>query len=263
MNHGAIIEIEQLHCHREGKEILRGISLEIREGEYLSILGPNGSGKTTLLKCLIRILKGHSGMIRIAGRRVETFPQRELARLIAYVPQADGHSSPLTVEEFLFLARYPYLSPFANTGPIDQDAVRLALETTEIGHLASRSLATLSGGERQKAFIAAALAQDTKVILLDEPTTFLDPKHDAEIRRLLGRINRERGVTLVSVTHDINAAILAGGRIAALKNGTLVFCGEPRAFLQQDVLKDLYGTAFCFVVHPETGTRLVLPGEAR
>jgi iron complex transport system ATP-binding protein len=249
-------------CTRNGKAVLRDISLTIGEGEYVSIVGPNGSGKTTLLKCLVGILRGSGGAIRIAGKRIEAFAQRDLARLIAYVPQADGYASSFTVSEFLLMARYPYLSPFASARRSDVEAVRLALETTGTGHLADRALTNMSGGERQKVFIAAALAQETKVMLLDEPTTFLDPKQEADIRFLLGRINRERGVTIVSVTHDLNAAALAGGRIAALKEGALVFSGPPREFMSQGVLKSVYGTEFCLTDHPVTGDRLVVPRVA-
>ena len=258
-NAGTMIGIEGFSCTRNGKAVLRDISLTIGEGEYASLVGPNGSGKTTLLKCLVRILKGSAGSIRIAGRRIEDFNQRDLACLIAYVPQAEGYASAFTVEEFLLMARYPYLSPFASARKSDVEAARLAMETTGTVHLADRALTNMSGGERQKVFIAAALAQETKVILLDEPTTFLDPKQEADIRFLLNRINRERGVTIVSVTHDINAAALAGGAVAALKEGALVFCGSPRAFMTQEVLKSVYGTEFCFTAHPVTGDRLVVP----
>ena len=260
MHHRTIVGIEHFSCTLSGKEILKDISLTVREGEYLSIVGPNGSGKTTLLKCLVRILRGSGGRIAIAGKEIESFRQRDLACLISYVPQADGRSSPFTVDEFLLMARYPYLSPFSSARKSDEEAVQTAMETTGTGHLAGRLLATLSGGERQKVFIAAALAQDTKVMLLDEPTTFLDPKHDADVRALLSRINRNHGVTIVSVTHDINAAALAGGRIVALKKGALVFSGGPGEFMDQGVLRTIYGTEFCFVNHPVTGGRLVVPG---
>jgi iron complex transport system ATP-binding protein len=258
----ALIRIECLSCARNGKAILKDISLGIGEREYLSLVGPNGSGKTTLLKCLVRILKGSAGSIRVAGRRIESYTQRDLARFIAYVPQADGCVSSFTVEEFLLMARYPYLSPFASARRSDVEAVQLAMEITGTGHLADRALTDMSGGERQKVFIAAALAQETKVILLDEPTTFLDPKQETDIRFLLGRINRERGVTIVSVTHDLNAAALTGGRIVALKEGALFFSGLPREFMSREVLKSIFGTEFCFTAHPVTGDRLVVPRVA-
>ena len=258
-----IIGIENLSCVLGGKEILKDISLTIAGGEYFSIVGPNGSGKTTLLKSLVRIVKPEKGKILIAGKDIKKYSQKELACLIAYVPQADGRSSPFSVEEFVMMARYPYLSPFSAAGKKDGDAVVSALKTTGTYHLAQRLLSGLSGGERQKVYIAAALAQEAPVMLLDEPTTFLDPKHSTEILSLLDHINKDRGVTVVSVTHDINAAALSGGRIAALREGTLTFCGSSEEFMDAKTLGNIYGIWFHFVDHPVTGGRFAIPWERR
>ncbi len=254
-----IISIDHLSCVLGGKEIIRDISLAVTEGEYVSIVGPNGSGKTTLLKSLVRIVRAKQGAITIAGKPLEKYSQRELARLVAYVPQADGLPSPFSVEEFVTMARYPYLSSFSGARKKNEEAVAFALETTETCHLADRLLSGLSGGERQRVFIAAALAQEAPVMLLDEPTTFLDPKHVADILVLLERINKEHGVTTVSVTHDINGAALSGGRVVALKNGTVVFCGEPGEFMDKKILNEIYGMRFHFIEHPETGKRYAIP----
>jgi iron complex transport system ATP-binding protein len=259
----ALIAIDHLSCTLGGKNILSDISLTIGKGEYISIVGPNGSGKTTLLKCLVRIITTWRGKVTISGKDLGRYSQRELARLVAYVPQADNQSSPFTVHEFVSMGRYAYLNVFSTASERDEEAVIAALETTGTGHLADRLLPELSGGERQKVYIAAALAQDAPVMLLDEPTTFLDPKHVSDITALLSRINKDHNVTIVAVTHDINGAAMTGGRVVALKEGSMVFSGISTEFMNDETLMTIYGMGFHFVEHPVTGTRLVVPEVER
>jgi iron complex transport system ATP-binding protein len=255
----AIIEITRFSFSISSKAILKDISLTVNEGEYISIIGPNGAGKTTLLKCLDNIHKGGDGDIRIAEKPLDKYSQKELARQVSYVPQADGRIPPFTVYDFVMMGRYPYLSPFSYPGDEDKDAVCDALAVTGTSEFAERFLRTLSGGERQKVSIAAAFAQGAKVLLLDEPTTFLDPKHEADVYRLLARVNRERGVTVVSVTHDINSAVLTSRRILALKNGSVAFCGCADKFMNNEILYKIYGKKFLFMKHPRTGKTIVAP----
>lgn len=247
-----LIEIENLSLSLAGQAILHDISLTVTQGEHLAIVGPNGAGKTTLLKCLIRLLHG-DGTIKLSGRRLKDCSQKELARKIAYVPQLDGQSLPFTVKEFALMGRYPHLSPFSAIGPEDQHAVDKALALTGTRPLMDRPLDTLSAGERQKALIAASLAQGASILLLDEPTAFLDPRHQIEIQRLLQRLNCEYGMTLITVTHDINAAIIYSTQIAALKQGALVFTGSPAAFADSQVLETIYQQRFLLVQHPQGG----------
>jgi len=190
---------------------------------------------------------------------VGSYRRAELATLIGYVPQADGRIFPFTVYEIVMMGRYPHLSPFASPRPSDVEAVHRALALTETEQFADRFHATLSGGEKQKVMIAAALAQEARILLLDEPTTFLDPKHQTEIFRILRKVNEEAGVTILSVTHDINTATLSSTRIIALKQGRCVFSGSPREVMTQEVLGQLYEKQFLFVSHPVTGERLVVP----
>ena len=255
----AIIEIMRFSFSIDGKEILKNISLSVKEGEYISIVGPNGAGKTTLLKCLDRIYKGGDGDIKIAGKPLDKYSQKELAGQVSYVPQADGRIVPFTVHEFVMMGRYPYLSPFSSVSEKDEVVVRDALAMTGTLEFAERFLSTLSGGERQKVFIAAALAQGAKVLLLDEPTTFLDPKHEADVHRLLARANREGGVTVVSVTHDINSAVVTSRRILALKDGAVAFCGPAEEFMNNEILQNVYDKPFMFVKHPRDGKAIVAP----
>ena len=243
-----------------GKAILQHISLTLERGEYLSIIGPNGAGKTTLLKCLDGIYQKGSGAIEIKGRPLEGYSRRDLAKLVSYVPQADGGSFPFMVKEFVLMGRYPYLSPFSSVSRQDKEAVFSALDLTGTAELGDRYLDTLSGGERQKVFIAAALAQGAEIILLDEPTAFLDPKHEEAIYRILGRVNRDSDATVISVTHDINHAVLVSRRILALKGGRVVFCGPSGDIIQQEgVLQEIYEKSFQFLRHPETGRPFVVP----
>ena len=255
------IEVHGFSFAIEKKPILRDVSFSVIQGEYLSIVGPNGAGKTTLLKCMDRILTGGTGEITVFGRPLADYRQKELARRISYVPQADGRVFPFTVEQFILMGRYPYLSPFTSISQEDRRAVRDALEVTRTAEFAGRLLDTLSGGERQKVYIAAALAQGADILLLDEPTTFLDYRHQVEIRDLLARVNAS-GTTIVAVTHDVNRAALDSHRIVAICRGAVVFCGTPQELMKTDVLERIYGTELLLVDHPGTGLPVIVPGAA-
>ena len=254
-----IIAIRNLTFSIENATILDSISIDIRSGEYLSIIGPNGAGKTTLLRCLMRIYPTPPGAVQVGGVPAERLGQRALAKLISYVPQSEGRRCPFTVEEFVLLGRYPFRSPFSSIRREDRSAVHEALRLTRIEHLAGRRIETLSGGERQTAFIAAAIAQGAGILLLDEPTTFLDPKHAVDIRSIIRRLNSELGRTIVSVTHDINAAALESDRIVILKDGRVIFTGTADEVMDNDVLSRAYGKSFLFVEHPSVGRRIVVP----
>ena len=252
------LEVVRFSFRLGEKQILQEISFQVAEGEYLSIIGPNGAGKTTLLKCLIGIYTVGQGGIRWFGRPLEEYRRRQLARRISYVPQADGRLPPFTVEEFVLLGRYPYLSPFTTIRPWDRQAAQEAMEATQVADLADRLLETLSGGERQKVFLAAALAQGADVLLLDEPTTFLDYHHQAEIRALLRRLNAA-GRTILAVTHDVNPAALDSQRILALREGRIAFCGPPEHLMQPEVLRNIYSAELLLMPHPSTGQPIIVP----
>jgi iron complex transport system ATP-binding protein len=254
-----VLELDRFSFRIGSKEILRDVSFGVGRGEYLSIVGPNGAGKTTLLKCVDRILAGGTGRIAVFGRPLESYSQRELARRLAYVPQSDGRVFPFTVEQFVLMGRYPYLTPFSSIDRDGRQAVDEAFARTSTREFAQRPMDTLSGGERQKVYIAAALAQRADVLLLDEPTTFLDYRHQAEIRDLLAGVNRS-GVTIVAVTHDLNRAVLDSGRVVALRGGSVVFEGTPGEIMRADVLERIYQTQFLLADHPHAGLPVILPG---
>ncbi len=254
-----LVEIRDLSFSFGDRAVLRSVSLDVYGGEYVSIIGPNGAGKTTLLKRLMRIHRGGSGTIRVAGQDLKRFNQRALARVVGYVPQANGLQVPYTVWEFVMMGRYPYIGTFSPPARQDESAVRRALALTRTEAFADRSMGTLSGGECQKVLIAAAVAQEPRLLLLDEPTTFLDPLRRAEITGILKRLHREARISILSVTHDINHAVFCSDRVLALREGKVIFLGPPDGILNNHVLERLYGRPFLFSSHPGTGKRFVVP----
>jgi iron complex transport system ATP-binding protein len=257
--HKVLFEIKNLDFSFGKKKILQSLSLKIYEGDYLSIIGPNGSGKTTLIKCLINIYTPQEEKIFFNNIAIEKIEQKKLAAKISYVPQVTEQSFPFTVNEFLMLARYPHFSRFTNTKPEDKKAVTEALDITGTSQLAERNLNTLSGGERQMIFIAAALAQGGKIILLDEPATFLDPKHEHEIYEILKTIHQKANKTIVTVTHNINSAILYSEKIALLKDGKINYYGKATEITENNILENAYGRKFSFIKHPDSNKKIILP----
>ena len=259
MSSSPIIEVRELSFRIGDSMILRDVSFTVARGDYISIIGPNGAGKSTLVKCLNRILRPCAGEIRIDGVEVAALSQRELARQVSYVPQFRQKAFGFTVEEFVAMGRYAYWRPFTAHTETDREAVGRALGQTHTDHLAERTVSTLSGGELQKVHIAAALAQEAPIMLLDEPSTFLDPRYQNEVNRLLRRLNREGGVTIISVSHDINSAVLNSDRVVALKNGTVAACGTVAETMTPETLRNIFDTTFIFVEHPLAKVPVVLP----
>lgn len=238
------------------EKALDRISFSLLPGEWLSIIGPNGSGKSTLLKNMLRLAAGgrRGGQLLIKGKSIDAYSQRQLARLLAYVPQAGGPIPPFTVREFANLSRYPFAGPGATCDPIEQ-----ALELTGTVHLADRRLDRLSGGQRQRVYLAAALAQTTPILLLDEPASFLDPRHAQAMNALLGDLHCGRGLTIIAVTHDLNQALDAGGLVLALKRGKAVFFGEASRLANgEGILEETFDYQFSYLRHPATLKPLVV-----
>jgi len=260
LNTNVVLEARKFSCRIDGRTILRDVSLQIRRGEYVSIVGPNGAGKTTLLRAFDRMMIGEiSGELDICAMPWESWKQSDLAKLAALVPQADSRVLPYTVEEFLLMCRYPYMSPFATVRADDRKVVHEAMVGTGAIAFAKRRLDTLSSGERQRVYIAAALAQGAHIWLLDEPTTFLDYRCQDEILSLVALANKEFDVTVVAVTHDLNHAVLESDRIIALREGELVFYGTPDLMMKPDVLQRVYGASMLLVEHPQTEMPMIVP----
>ncbi len=259
----AALEAREVSVSLGGCRVLKGVSLSIEKGAFVSIIGPNGAGKTTLIRALNGIVDLNGGSVQVMGQALSTYRRRDLAKIMSYVPQADGRHFPFTVFEFVLLGRYPYMSPFSPATKEDRAVAHAALERTGTDHLGERSIGTLSGGERRQVFIAAALAQGASILLLDEPTAFLDYRHRVEVAALLERLNRDEGATIVSVTHDIDEQVLTCNRVVAIKDGIVVFNNEPTGLLEPGVLEGIYDTPFRHVHDPGSRVPVVLPSSAR
>ena len=244
-----------------GKPILREITFALGTGRSLAIIGPNGAGKSTLLKSLGRIGLRAKGRIDVFGRPQRAYAQRALARCVSYVPQADGRTAPFTAFEFVLMARYPHLGAFAHLTHEDERIAREAMARTGVAEFATRRLDTLSGGERQKVYVAAALAQEARAILLDEPTTFLDYRHQAEILQLVRSVQSEAGLTVLTVMHDLNHGALKSDHVLALRSGMVAFWGTPGELIEGGRLEEVYETSFDVISHPETGDPIVVPAR--
>lgn len=236
----AAIETKHLAFGYRGRRVLDGVSLAAEKGEMLALLGPNGSGKTTLLRILSGVLQG-DGEIKINGKAIGAYGRRELSRLIAVVPQESQASFPYTVAEIVLMGRASHHNPLAFESEQDRAIARRSMELTDVWPLADRYLHELSGGEKQRAIIARALAQEPEILLLDEPSAFLDLKHQVRVLDLLRRLNRERALTIVAALHDLNLAALYFPRLILLREGKLYRDGAPAAVLTEETIEEIYG----------------------
>ena len=234
------IRTENLTFAYKDKSVLDGVSLSIERGEMVGILGPNGSGKTTLLKIFSAVLRGR-GEVKLNGRSIETYGKRELSRLFAMVPQESQVLFPYTVAEIVLMGRASYHSPFALEGRKDLEVARASMELTDCLSFSDRYLHELSGGEKQRVIIARALAQEPQILLLDEPSAFLDLKHQVQVFELMRRLNRERGLTIVAALHDLNLAALFFPRLVMLRDGRIYRNGSPREVLTEKTIDEVYG----------------------
>ena len=235
----AIIKAQNISVSINEKEIVHSISLDIPEGKVTAIIGPNGCGKSTTLKALSRILP-YKGSVTFKGQEMSTLSQREFAKCLAILTQSPQAPSDLTVNDLVEMGRFPHRGFLGRAGKDDKEHVEWALEQTGVKEMRYRLLNTLSGGERQRAWIAMALAQRPEVLLLDEPTTYLDICHQLEIMQLIGRLNQELGLTVVMVVHDLNHAIMYADHVVVVKAGQLVTSGAPREIITAELLADVF-----------------------
>lgn len=243
--------------------VLKNISLAIAEGEVLGILGPNGSGKSTLLKILMRILFPQQGTVEWFGQLHGAFSQSEISRRVAFVPQETQQAFPFTISEMVLMGRYPRHTRTWGLGwesSQDRAVARQAMNDLGVSHLGTRLIMNVSGGERQRAVIARALAQEPDILLLDEPTAFLDLHHQLEIARIIRRLNRERRLTVVLVSHDLNLASQYCDRLLLLREGEIVAVGTPEDVIAGESLERVYGCPVLVDRHPQSGRpRVTLP----
>lgn len=235
----AIIKAQNICVSINDKEIVHNLSLEIPEGKVTAIIGPNGCGKSTTLKALSRILP-YKGSVTFKGNEMSALSQREFAKSLAILTQSPQAPSDLTVNDLVEMGRFPHRGFLGRGGKDDKEHVEWALAQTGVTAMRNRLLNTLSGGERQRAWIAMALAQRPEVLLLDEPTTYLDICHQLEIMQLIGRLNQELGLTVVMVVHDLNHAIMYADHVVVVKAGKLVTSGAPREIITADLLAEVF-----------------------
>ena len=239
--------------------ILKDVSFSVKKGECLCVIGPNGAGKSTLLKCVGLLHRDFSGTVKLDGVPLASMKRRDVARRIAWVHQSGADALPFTVREFARMSRYPWRDALGGETKADEAAVARALELSGVSHLAERSLASLSGGERQRSLIAAALAQGTDILFLDEPTSFLDYRHQVETLALIEKINIEEKMTILLVTHDINLAIRSASSIVAIRGGRMAWRGTSAELLGADLLRDIFDTEFETLVSEASAMRYVAP----
>lgn len=242
-----------------GPPVLRDVSLSIAPGSVTGLLGPNGCGKTTLLKLLSGILSPATGSVDLGGTPLAAIPRRTLARQIAVVPQETHPAFDFTALEMVLMGRHPHLGAFQLEGPRDLTIAREALDATGTGHLAGRPYMSLSGGEKQRVVIASALAQEPRILLLDEPTASLDLGYHLEIASLLTTLNRERGVTIAIATHDLNLAAATCTTLVMLRGGHVIADGATRDVLTAANIRRLYDVDADVRLHERTGHLTVIP----
>ncbi|MBI3047571.1 MAG: ABC transporter ATP-binding protein [Acidobacteria bacterium] len=243
---------------------LRDVSLAVGRGSLAGLLGPNGCGKTTLLKLMAGVLRPQQGTIFFDGRAAAGIPRRELARHIAVVPQETHPAFDYSVLEMVLMGRHPHLGAFRLEGPDDLAIAYDALAATGTAHLARRSYMSLSGGEKQRVIIASALAQQPDVLLLDEPTASLDLAYQLEVAVLLARLNRERGVTIVLATHDLNLAASLCHVLVLVREGRVLAQGATAHVLNGGMIRELYDVDADVRFHERSGHLTVVPiGRAR
>lgn len=251
------LECRDVSVARGGRPVLFDVRLSIRAGECVTLIGPNGSGKTTLLLTLLGLLQPTAGSVRFGSAEVTRLPTRERGRFAAYVPQGLEHVPAYPVYDFVAFGRFPHLAPLRPLSPADHAAVSQAIAECGLGDLATRPLNEISGGERQKALLAAALAQDAEALFLDEPNTALDPAYLVElVARLRAWVKRNR--TLILISHDLDLPTALGGRVVALRSGRVVADGAGAQVLTPATLEAVFGTAFR-PAHDAAGNAFVVP----
>ena len=242
-----------------GAFALDDVSFTVERGSLTGLLGPNGCGKTTLLKLIAGVLRPHQGTVALEGRSVADIPRRQLAQRVAVVPQETHPAFDYTVLEMVLMGRHPHLGLLQLEGPDDLRIGGEALAATGTTHLAARPYMTLSGGEKQRVVIAGALTQQPGVLLLDEPTASLDLAFQLEIAALLSRLNRDRGVTMVLATHDLNLAAALCDALVLIRDGRVLARGATRDVLTSDMVRRLYGVEADVRFHEPSGHVTVVP----
>lgn len=253
------LSTKSLSLAYDGAPIIRDLNLAIPSGQISALVGANGCGKSTLLRGLARLLKPCSGKVYLDGTSIFNLSTKEVAQQLGILPQSPVAPEGLTVRDLVAQGRYPYQNWLQQWSAKDEQIVQQSLEITYLLELADRTLDTLSGGQRQRAWIAMALAQDTEILLLDEPTTFLDLAHQIEVLDLLYELNHTQGRTIVMVLHDLNQACRYADYLVAVKEGRIFTAGEPNQVMTEEMVKEVFGLQCRVVPDPVVGTPMCVP----
>lgn len=237
----AEIRVEGITVAYAESPVLEGVDIHIAAGEMVGIVGRNGSGKSTLLKVMGRLIKPRRGAVYLNGTDISSLPTQRVAQCMAVMPQAPASPQQLTVRELIGYGRYPHIPWLQRFGIRDREVIQETMQSCRLEDFADRQLSTLSGGERQKAWIALALAQQPRVMLLDEPVTFLDLGHQLEVMDLIAELNHVHGITVVIVLHDLNLAARYCSRLIALQSGGVYADGPTENVIQEDVIREVFG----------------------
>ena len=250
---------EHISCYINGKQILNDISYSFAEGKRVGIIGANGAGKSTLLKILCLLNKNFAGTVALNGENIKHFNRTALARVMAILPQEREIPSDVTIRQLTSYGRFPHRKIFGSVNPVDDvDAINWALDVTHLNEFADRQVSTLSGGERQRAWLAMTLAQKPKILLLDEPTTYLDIKHQLEVMEIISDINKRYGMTIIMVLHDLNHAKMFTDELLIIKNGSIFKSGSSKTILTVDVVNRVFGVNADIFAN-QKGDKFVLP----
>jgi iron complex transport system ATP-binding protein len=238
--------------------VLKSVDLKIESGQMVAIVGPNGSGKTTFLRLASGVLRPTKGKILLDKIDLKDLSRNKIAQRVAMVPQYFYMPFSFTVAEVVMMGRTPFIKLLGGEKEHDRDAVHYSMESTGVSEFESRLFNDLSGGERQRAILALAMAQEPKLLLLDEPTAHLDINHQIELLQLVRKLNQDEGITIAAVMHDLNLASIYFDRIIILKNGSVYADGSPQEVLTADTIQHVYGTQVHVTTHPTTGTPYVI-----
>jgi len=236
----AIVEVEDLSAGYGNGFVIHDLAFSLEAGEFVTILGKNGSGKSTLIKALLGLLKNVAGRAEVAGQDISRLNSRQIAKIVAYVPQMFDATFEFTVLEIIHMGRYAHQGRFERPRPEDERAIEEVMRSARVSPLKDKKLAHLSGGERQRVFIARALAQDTPLLFLDEPSSHLDISYQLDVYRILQRLQEEKGKTILCTEHNINLAIPFSNRIMFLKDGRIHSLGPPRDLITGESIRDVF-----------------------
>ncbi len=258
------IEVERLRWTPDPKKdsILKDISLEFHAGEFYGILGPNGAGKTSLARHVLALLPHTDGTVRLDGKDMAELKRREIATEISFLPQIFSADVNFTVYEVVEMGREPYRRPFTSLTQQDRDQIEMALTVTNCKVLEDKPFSLLSGGERQRVMIARTVAQDTPWIVLDEPVSSLDIRHQFDFMQMMRRLNREQGRTILTILHDLNLAADYCTQLVLMREGEIVTAGPTEEVLTPENLKDTFDVSFRFLPVPERKFPYVFPENA-